>query len=966
MTISPGTRIDRYQITSPIASGGMGEIYLAQDIRLGRKVALKLLPAKYTQDQDRLRRFEQEAYAASALNHPNIITIFEIGEADGRHFIATEFIEGTTLRKRLLAAKFTCGEVLEIATQVVSALASAHAAGIVHRDIKPENIMIRPDGYVKILDFGLAKLTEKAMTAGSALIQYDTGYDLSPTESSELTEGAFSEPAPGASLLEVEDIFTANTVKETTPGLVMGTAHYMSPEQARGRKIDARTDIFSFGIVLYEMVTGRLPFEGHGSREVISSILSADPPPLVHYQPQVPEVLEWITAKALVKDREERYQTAKEMLYDLRRLHHRLALEQELSRNPISVDQPEAAASGANLSGNSTRLFDNETNAGQGDRMTKFLDQRISSITRSRFSSSLLMIATAALLLAAGFGIYQFIKSRLRAPASFQQIAVSRFTTSGKATRAAISPDGRYVVYSQREAGRESLLVRQVSRSNNVVIVQPAEVVYRGMTYSRDGNFIYYVVQEQNNPINAVYQVPGLGGVPRKILVDCDSPIALSPAGTQFAFVRRSRGKSEDSLIIAEIDGSNERTLAIRRGADFFWASGPSWSPDGKIIACPAGTNAGSRQTYVAEVRVADGQTRPISNQKWTSVGRVAWTSDGRGLLASAMEQGSTLTQIWYLPYPDGTPRRITNDINDYRDMSLTQSATALATVQFEAHVNLWLLPGDESNRAKKITEGIGQYDGVRGLTWTPDNRLVYVSRASGSQDIWIMDADGKNNTQLTTIETRADIYPAVTPDGRSIIFVSTRTGNSNIYRLDTRSGDQTQLTRGAGEEFPEVTADGKWVIYTDTSTTNFTLWKVAIDGGEPIRLTNKLSQWPDVSPDGSRIACWYRAQANARWQIAILPITGGDPERVIDVPNTAETPIPIRWMPDGTGISFADTQKGVTNIWTQPLAGGPPRQLTNFMSDQIFWFDWSRDGKHLACSRGTVTNDVVLIDEAK
>ncbi|MBO0721215.1 MAG: PD40 domain-containing protein [Blastocatellia bacterium] len=944
----------------------MGEIYLAHDLKLGRKVALKLLPEKYTQDQDRLRRFKQEAYAASALNHPNIITIFEIGEAGDRHFISAEFIEGATLRERLAGTRLAIGEVLEIATQVLSALASAHAAGIIHRDIKPENIMIRPDGYVKILDFGLAKLTEKAMVTGAVF----TPYDSVQTEAHEIAEEAFTETDANQTSAPADDIYellSAPTIKETTPGVVMGTAQYMSPEQARGLKVDLRTDIFSFGIVLFEMVAGRLPFAGQGGRGMISSILHSDPMPLSHFQPKVPEVLEWITAKALVKEREERYQTAKEMLHDIKRLQTRLGAEQELSRSRGATPdgRPDFAAQDGYTGTNG--LFDSrETIPGRGERQTGAFEQRIGFLTKGRFNSSLLLIAVAVFVLGGGLGISLFIRHRGRTPDSFQNIQISRFTSSGKATRAAISPDGRHLVYSQREAGKESLLVSQVSRSNNVVIVPPADVVYRGMTYSSDGNFIYYVVQEQNNPIQKVYQVPGLGGVPRRILVDCDSPITLSPDGTRFAFVRRSRGKSEDSLITADIDGNNERTLAVRKGADFFWASGPAWSPDGKVIACPAGTHSGSRQLFVAEVRVEDGRLRPISTQKWTNLGRVAWTKDGCGLLATATEQGSALTQIWYFPYPDGAARRITNDLNDYRDMSLALEADSLVTVRYDARVNVWLLPSSDLGRSQKITDGIGQYNGVRGLTWTPDDRIVYVSRASGSHDIWLMNSDGKNNTQLTTVETSAEIYPSVSPDGRYLVFVSTRTGNSNIYRLDMLTGDQVQLTKGASEEFPTVSVDGKWVIYTDTSNTNFTLWKVSIDGGEPIRLTNKLSQWPAVSPDGKQFACWYRAQAMARWQIAIIPISGGEPEKVIDVPNTAETSIPFRWMPDGTGISFADTRNGATNIWRQPLSGGPPRQLTRFTSDQIYWFDWSRDGKYLACSRGAGTNDVVLIDESK
>ncbi|HEU0184553.1 MAG TPA: protein kinase [Blastocatellia bacterium] len=994
MAVATGTRFDRYQIISPIGSGGMGEIYLAQDTRLNRKVAIKLLPERYTKDPERLRRFEQEAQAASALNHPNIITIFEIGEAGGRHFIATEYIEGQTLRRKMHTAPPETGEALDIAQQVVSALTAAHAAGIIHRDIKPENIMIRPDGYVKVLDFGLAKLTEKPPAANSP-----GPHQLSPPSAQAEPTGESEIPTTADLILDdeeqppAEDPFATNPqggaggANETVPGVVMGTAQYMSPEQARGQRVDARADIFSFGIVLYEMIARRAPFTGVRIRDIIDSILNSDPPPLLNYQPDVPEVLEWVVAKALVKDREERYQTAKEMLNDLRRLRSRLGVEQELEKSRGPINAAFGATGGRDtLSGKSTEEFDLGTGPFFDTLTTRSLlnlKGALRSLISGAFGRRQYVALSLALSAAFGFGFYYLIKLKWDPAPPFQSMQVRRFTTSGKSTRAAVSPDGKYVVHVLSEAGKQSLLVRQVAESNNIEIVPPAEVTYQGLTFSRDGAHVFYVVQRQNNPIRALYQVPALGGVPRKVMEDVDSPVAISPDGERLAFVRRYRGQNEDALIIADLDGGNERKLASRKGAEFFWTGGPAWSPDGKIIATAAGSNTGVRHMYLAEINVEDGKEKPVSMRRWSAVGRVSWARGGspagRGLIFTAVERGSTLGQIWFLPYPNGVAQKITNDLNDYRDLSLTDDSTALITAQSEAHVNVWIsTANDRSNigRDLQITDGVGQYNGVGGLTWTPERRLVYVSRASGSQDIWLMDQDGKNQKQLTTIETRIDRYPAVTPDGRYIVFVSTRTGNSNIYRYDMASGEQKQLTAGLSEEFPEVSADGKWVIYASTESIKHTLWKVPIDGGQPTQLTDKLSTWPDISPDGQKIACWYRADPGANWQIAIIPITGGpitggpitggNPEKVFDVPPNTDTPIPIRWMPDQSGITFIATPNGVSNVWYQPLKGGAPHKLTDFASDRIFWFDWSRDGKQLACSRGKILNDIVLITESK
>jgi serine/threonine protein kinase/Tfp pilus assembly protein PilF len=301
MTVATGTKISQYKIIARLGSGGMGEVYLAQDDRLRRKVALKLLFEDVTQNEDWVRRFEQEAFAASALNHPNIITIYEIGQAGESHFISTEFIDGQTLRERLRERTITVGEALEIAIQVAAALVAAHFAGIIHRDIKPENVMLRTDGYVKVLDFGLAKFTEQRPM------------------------GSFRSDPEAATEAGVN----------TSPGVVMGTVSYMSPEQARGHQVDARTDVFSLGVLLYEMLCGRLPFEGTTPSEIIVSIIQKRQPPLARYAPEIPPELERIVGKSLSKNRDDRYQSLKDMFIDLKRLKRQLELEEEL------VDLPE-------------------------------------------------------------------------------------------------------------------------------------------------------------------------------------------------------------------------------------------------------------------------------------------------------------------------------------------------------------------------------------------------------------------------------------------------------------------------------------------------------------------------------------------------------------------------------------------------------------------------------------------------
>ena len=303
-------KVSHYRILEKLGAGGMGVVYLAEDMKLGRKVAIKILSEEYTTNKDRLHRFELEASAASNLNHPNILTIHEVGIDDGRHYIATEFIDGATLRRKMAASQLQTPEILDVAIQVASALEEAHAAGIVHRDVKPDNIMVRRNGYVKVLDFGLAKLTESV--------------DRSPLDGEASTK----------------------VMVQTDAGVVMGTSHYMSPEQARGKTVDARSDIWSLGVVIYEMVAGRIPFEGETSTDVIVAITQKEPPPLARFAPNIPPELDWIVMKALRKDRDERYQTIKELLTDLRRLKQRLEFESELERSAAPVSFSRSKISG--------------------------------------------------------------------------------------------------------------------------------------------------------------------------------------------------------------------------------------------------------------------------------------------------------------------------------------------------------------------------------------------------------------------------------------------------------------------------------------------------------------------------------------------------------------------------------------------------------------------------------------------
>jgi serine/threonine protein kinase len=924
--LTAGQVIGSYQIISLIGRGGMGEVYLALDVRLGRKVALKLLPASVTGDRTRLRRFEQEARAASGLNHPNILTIHGVEEVDGRRLIATEFIDGVTLRQRMAASAINIHEALDIAIHVASALVAAHRLKIVHRDIKPENIMVRTDdGLVKVLDFGLAKPT-------------GTGPD--PSADPE---------APTRAMVN------------TGPGVLVGTVAYMSPEQARGQEVDERTDIWCLGVVLYEMIAGKVPFAGRGANEIISQILSREQPaPLARFAHDVPAELEGIVAKALTKDREERYQTSKDLLIDLKRLKQRIEVDAEIVRVGVSETGTSVSGSSGQASTESAPDPIDRTTTATDTQPTTSAEYLVTEIKRHKRG----VVLALAITIVAGAGIaYWLYKSMGQRSLPSQPIKITRLTTTGRATSSAISPDGKYVVYSQEEGGQESLWLSQVALSNNVQIIPPAAVNYRGVTFSRDGNLIYYVTVDQNNQ-GVLYQSPALGGGgERKLLEGVQSPVTFSPDGKLLAFLRRyPANPGGDALMIANADGTEDRVLFALKQPNLFGNFGaPAWSPDGKVIACGVQNYSGSFYSNVVGVRVADGTATQITSQKWDqlNIGRVAWLADGSGLLLTVSDQPGDLPQIWQLPYPVGEARRIVNDLDGYSDLTVTADSSVLATVRTNRFVNIWVGPSEDSRRAGQITSGTERDDGLAGLDWTPDGKIVYRSQAGGAH-IWIMGADGSGSKQLLPF---AAANPSVTADGHYVVWTSKGDGVLQLWRADIDGSNQRQLTQfgGAGAWFPRLSPDGKWVVFGNIPNGSFhTLWRVSIDGSALVQLTNQPSWVPVVSPDGKLIACNWLDETSGQWKMAIIPFEGGMPIKIFD--NSGVYNRRILWTPDGRAIAYIQTNRGVSNIWAQPLDGGSAKQLTDFKDQRIFNFSWSRDGKQLALSRGIVNSDVVLV----
>lgn len=932
--LAVGQLVKHYQILEAIGEGGMGEVYLAKDTVLSRRVALKVLPHYVVRDPDRLRRFKQEARTASTLNHPNVCVIHEIGETDdGRPYIAMEYIEGVTLRQRMDEHAMKLGDALKIATEVADALTAAHEAGIVHRDIKPENIMIRRDGYVKVFDFGLAKLTERAHASESAT--------------------------------------TSTLLLNSSPGMVMGTAAYMSPEQARGISVDERTDIWSLGVVLYEMVSGRAPFAGETPTDIVVGIVEKEAAPISHYISDAPPELERIIRKSLRKDKDERYQIVREMAIDLRSLRKDLELDSQLELSLAPLMSAARTMSGSEGLGHVGKITG-------GDRILDTDQLRASRLTtigvparRAKWRIPLIVAAVLLVVIALVFAVLKFSQRTETPRTAFQQINVTKLTTNGNALFASISPDGKYVAYVKSENGRESLRLRQVPSAGNLEVVEPREGHYLGVAFSPDGNFIYYGYTSSSNDAGEIFKVPALGTGARPAKVNPEEgPSSLSHDGKRIAFLRHSRANQADKLVIANADGSNEQTLVTRTWPDRFswdWSSTPAWTNDDQNLDLAlVNSDANGFFITIYEFRLADRTEKilPLSAQRFEQPNQVNLLSDASAVILSGRAQGASFEQIWLLSR-EGSARSLTNDLSDYRGVLLTADSKSLVTTQTQTLANVWVAAANDLSHSRQITSGLGRYFD---LSWASDRKIIYASDASGSADIYEVGADGSDLRQLTSGNKR-NYAPAVSPDNRFIVFHSNRSGVFQIWRMDRDGSNPVQLTFGNSEShWPQFSLDGNSVIYEHFEPgVSATTWRVPIQGGTPEKITDGFASRPTPSMDGKWLAFWQNdGQSGSPWRLGLFSLESGKMIRTFEVAPTVRVgwDAILRWSGDSRSITYVANRGGMENLWAQPIDGGVAKQLTNFTDGKIFSFDWSRDGS-LVVSKGVITSDVVLISDA-
>jgi eukaryotic-like serine/threonine-protein kinase len=907
-----GELIAHYEIRSVLGEGGMGKVYLAQDSKLERKVALKILPTEFAANQEHMRRFTMEAKTAAALHHPNIAQIFEIGNQNHTPYIAMEYVAGDTLRQLLSRRKIEIKRAIEIAAQIASALSAAHQRGIIHRDIKPENLIVTTNGQIKILDFGLAKLVEKQRDAGGA---------------SELTTAFLHSSGP----------------TETTPGVIMGTVSYMSPEQARGEKVDQRSDIFSTGVVLYEMVTGERPFKGKSVVDTLHAIINVEPPTVTELNSQVPAELTDILAKALAKDPSERYQHAGDLELDLRRLK---------------------------------RAIESNT----------LLIAPTTSVGKKRFARlSLKWLLLASLLIAAtGFAGWWIGSSGSAPPRKnpLEKVALTPLTSDpGYEGEPSFSSDGETIAYVSDRTGDFEIFLKQVSGGPDINItnnkaddVQPA--------FSPDGKQIAFVSTRASSS-NLLYPgvdfsllggdiwvMPTLGGSPRRIAESGNFP-SWSPDGAVIIYaIGTTWFQPKIRRVAAQGGEPQDIPITFKAGEppQPFWLY-PSYSSDMRWIAFEAGGN-------IFVVSAEGGEARRILKGR-----RPAWGTNSQVIIYSNTEPGKNFS-LWQVPFSStdgatsGAPEPLTVGRGRDTQAAVSRSGKLVAYAAQDLSVNIEALPFDaetglQIGPAQPATLGSNI---IYFLSGSPDGRsIVFESHRGAASHIWRVDT-GSPPVQLTSDPNFNDGAPGWSPDGQIIAFIRRRVGEApptasarpSLWLMSSDGANPRLLIETASS--PKWLPSGAAIAYglvSDGGQNQIHIFDLTTKSSR--RLTNERGVVPicTFSPDGKWLI--YQSNASGNIDLHAVPVEGGESRVVVGTSHQDYHPFV---SPSGRWLYFQLDHKNVYRVpgpaqdWRQ----AKPEKITNFPESGLFLEDpqLSRDGRQLLYSRGRITGDIWIMSFGK
>ena len=896
-TLKPEDQIAHYRVVGALGAGGMGEVYRATDQTLERDVALKVLPPELVRSEERVRRFTLEARSASSLNHPHIVTIYEIGEdrvrgRDGSaraplgsvvagavgaesdssplHYIAMELVSGKTLSAEIHEEKAEVKSLLRWLAQAAEGVAKAHAAGIVHRDLKPGNIMVSSDGYAKVLDFGLAKLTERK------------GNDRELSAATTMTVG-----------------------EQTSDGVVLGTVGYMAPEQVRGQAVDARADVFAFGCMLYEAATRLRPFAADSPVETLHRILHDTPAPVEELNPEAPGELRRLIRRCLAKDPAQRPQSMRDLALELRGI----------------VDEYDALSTSASSRSGAAAMLPSPRHP-----------------RRLRASAIAVALVFAAVLV--GLWVLRLRPSHDETT-SFESMQMAAVTSRGDILDAALSPDGRYLAYASGLPGQVSLWVRQLQTETDVQIAAPQEKDLVSLTFSPDGNYLFYLSgigllrrSYTTLPSCELYQVSSIGGTPRRRGLDVESRISIAPDGKAICFARGSVNKL-DALVALDLETGQERTVAT--SAERLVA--PSWSPDGKrIVAAEYTPMVGTR---VATFDLGDGRHRYVETLKPMATKAKAdslqvwdthWLPNGRGILLLASNRGGALflPQIWLVSYPAGGTRRVTNDLNAYVSLSTTFDGSSIGAVVMKRVFNLWVAEARPGGVVRQLTSA-STYEKSPWLARPAEDGSILFFEGPSRETMERVSADGSGERTVLTGHLGPGFFSL---PGGGVVFSRGKDRVYHVMRSEAKGEGERQLLKlSGGEQVVALSPDGRAVLFRPVER-QAELWMIAVDGGVPVKIAasteppgataSRLGQ-ADFSRDGRwiRYADLEETEGQSRKIWKVVPAVGGEPVATLKLPVGA---VDEEWAPKGNSMTFVDTPSGVGNIYQYPTGGGSPR----------------------------------------
>ncbi len=887
-TVTPGTQFGSYRIDEVLGEGGMGVVYRAFDTKLNRPAAVKFLSDEVA-DAAARRRFQREAQTASSLNHPHILTVYDAGELDGRQYLVTEFMDGGTLNDWAQSTPRTWRQIVEILVGVADGLAVAHGAGILHRDIKPENVLVTQSGYAKLADFGLAKLDESVANSATQTL----------------------------------------TVGQTRAGVIVGTVAYMSPEQAAGRPLDARSDIFSFGVLLYELLANQRAFKGVTMLELLNAIAHQAPQPLGS---DVPIALRLAVEKALEKDPADRYQTMRELVVDLRRLARRTT--EEIPSHSVAASRPV-------------------------------------SPVRSRWQPrwALMLAATAA---AAAGGWLLHSATETRAPA--RSVQVQRLTDLvGLEEAPALSPDGKTVAFVAVAGTKRQIWVRLLAGGAPLALTKDDVDHYAPRWSADSGSLIYYTPGSQPGDAGTIWEIPALGGSPRR-LVNALGPGDLSHDGQRLAFVRFRDGGVE--LAVAGRDQLDVHAIAkLPTGVQ----SNLRWSPDDRRLAYVQELGGFTFSTDVMVTELSGGPPRRAATG--TYLQGAAWLSDGSGLIVSSSD-GSLMPypptyNLWKIPLDGGPRSQLTFGESSYQYPDLGAQGN-LVVSRVRAQANVWKFPvaGDPAENVRRGMQITRQTGVVQTVSVSPDeSEVVFLSDNGGHANLWTARvADGDMRPVTREFDPRVVVaVPVWSPRGDWINFLSNRNSKTSDVTLWLARPDGSDLhDLGVLGAWACWSGDGQWLYFSDSGNGGYRIRKVRVEGGEPLLVRDDNAVGCNPAPVGD--ALYYSrilTQATGAWDFELrVASPENGPSRVLGRVSGSRVPATaINFhafpAPDGKWLAMPLIDGSTTNLWALSTVDGEWRKLTDFGQRNVVIarrIAWSADGQHVYASVSDIDSDIVML----